>query len=55
MAASWFRGDIHPAPEPVERAFGRLQLSGDFAAIKPKRPPPATVSATLAEVVAVSH
>lgn len=38
---------IHPTPEAVERAFERLQLSGDFAVIEPKRQPPATVSATL--------
>jgi site-specific recombinase XerD len=46
---------IHPTPEAVERAFERLQLSGDFAVIEPKRLPPATVSATLAGTVAVSH
>jgi len=38
---------IHPTPEAVERAFERLQQSGDFAVIEPKRPLPATVSATL--------
>lgn len=38
---------IHPTPEAVERAFERLQLSGDFAVIEPKRQPPATASATL--------
>jgi integrase len=38
---------IHPTPEAVERSFGRLQLSGDFAAIEPKRLPPSTVSAAL--------
>jgi len=38
---------IHPTPEAVERAFERLQLSGDFAVIEPKRLPPATISATL--------
>jgi integrase len=42
---------IHPTPEAVERAFERLQLSGDFAEIGPKRLP----SATLAGTVAVSH
>jgi integrase len=46
---------IHPTPEAVERAFERLQLSGDFAVIEPKRLPPATVSATLTGTVAVSH
>jgi hypothetical protein len=46
---------IHPTPEAVERAFERLQLSGDFAAIEPKRLPPATVSATLTGAAAVSH
>jgi integrase len=46
---------IHPTPEAVERAFERLQLSGDFAIIEPKRLPPATVSATLTRAVAVSH
>jgi integrase len=46
---------IHPTPEAVERAFERLQLSGDFAVIEPKRLPPATVSATLTRAVAVSH
>jgi hypothetical protein len=45
---------IHPTPEAVERAFERLQLFGDFAANKPKRLPPATVSATLAETVDLS-
>ena len=46
---------IHPTPEAVERAFERLQLSGDLAGIGPKRLPPATVSATLDGSVAVSH
>jgi integrase len=46
---------IHPTPEAVERAFERLQLSGDFAEIGPRRLPPATVSATLDGTVAVSH
>jgi integrase len=46
---------IHPTLEAVERAFERLQLSGDFAVIEPKRLPPATVSATLTRAVAVSH
>jgi integrase len=46
---------IHPTPEAVERAFERLQLSGDFAVIEPKRLPPATVSASVAGAVAVSH
>jgi integrase len=46
---------IHPTPEAVERAFERLQLSGDFAVIEPKRLPPARVSATLAGAIAVSH
>jgi hypothetical protein len=46
---------IHLTPEAVERAFERLQLSGDFAGIEPKRLPPATVSATLAGTVAVIH
>ena len=31
---------IHPKPEAVERAYERLQLSGDFAEIEPKRLPP---------------
>ena len=46
---------IHPTPEAVERAFERLQLSGESAENQPKRLPPATVSATLAGPVAVSH
>jgi integrase len=46
---------IHPTPEAVERAFERLQLSGDFAVIEPKRLPPATVSATLTRAASVSH
>jgi integrase len=46
---------IHPTPEAVERAFERLQLSGDFAPNQPKRLPPATISATLDGTVAVSH
>jgi integrase len=46
---------IHPTPEAVERAFERLQLSGESAENQPKRLPPATVSATLAGTVAVSH
>ena len=45
---------IHPTPEAVERAFERLQLSGDFAVIEPKRLLPATVSATLDGTAAVS-
>jgi hypothetical protein len=39
----------------VERAFERLQLSGDFAVIEPKRLLPATVSATLDGTAAVSY
>lgn len=46
---------IHPTPEAVERAFERLQLSGDFAVIEPKRLPPATISATVGRKAAVSH
>ena len=46
---------IHPTPEAVERAFERLQLHGTGLEIEAKRLPPATVSATLAPVVAVSH
>jgi integrase len=46
---------IHPTPEAVERAFERLQLSGDFAVIEPKRLPPATVSATSTRAASVSH
>jgi integrase len=38
---------IHPTPEAVERAFERLQRSGDFAIIEPIRQLPATVSVTL--------
>jgi len=45
---------IHPTPEAVERAFERLQLSGDFAVIEPKRQLPATVSATLDRETVVS-
>ena len=45
---------IHPTPEAVERAFERLQLSGDFAVIEPKRLPPATISATLTRAASVS-
>ena len=37
---------IHPTPEAVERAFERLQQSGDFAITEPRRQLPATVSAT---------
>ena len=46
---------IHPTFEAVERAFERPQLSGANAENEPKRLPPATISATLAEAVAVSH
>jgi integrase len=46
---------IHPTPEAVERAFMRLQLHGTGPEIEAKRLPPATVSATLTPVVAVSH
>ena len=46
---------IHPTPEAVERAFERLQQSGDFAVIEPKRQLPATVSATLSQSLSVSH
>ena len=48
---------IHPTPEAVERAFERLQLSRARTAseIQPKRLLPATVSATLADTVLVSH
>jgi hypothetical protein len=46
---------IHPTPEAAARAFERLQLPGDFAAIEPKRLPPAAVSATLEGTAAVSH
>ena len=46
---------IHPTPEAVERAFERLQLFAARPENQPKRTPPATISATLAGVVAVSH
>lgn len=46
---------IHPTPEAVERAFERLQLSAARPENQPKRLPPATLSATLAGAVAVSH
>jgi integrase len=46
---------IHPTPEAVERAFERLQQSGDFAIIEPKRQLPATVSATLESMRVVSY
>jgi integrase len=46
---------IHPTPEAVERAFERLQLSAKVAIIEPKRRLPATVSATLKRLAAVSH
>jgi integrase len=46
---------IHPTPEAVERAFERLQLSGDFAVNEPKLLPPATVSATPTRKAVVSH
>jgi len=46
---------IHPTPEAVERAFERLQMSGDFAPKHPKRLPPATVSAAVEGKVPVSH
>jgi len=45
---------IHPTLEAVERAFERLQLSGNFAVIEPKRLPPAPVSATLTGTADVS-
>jgi integrase len=46
---------IHPTPEAIERAFERLQLSAARPEDQPKRLPPATISATVAGVVAVSH
>src|SRR5271157_936333 len=46
---------VHPSPETVERAFERLQLSGESAENQAKRLPPATVSATLTGTAAVSH
>ncbi len=46
---------IHPSPEAVERAFERLQLSAALPENQAKRLPPATLSATLAEAVSVSH
>jgi hypothetical protein len=39
---------IHPTTKAVERAFERLQLSGDFAAIEPKRLPRAALTGTAA-------
>ena len=50
---------MHPTPETLERAFERLEaLNGQAVAglrETPKRLRPATVSATLAEEVAVSY
>lgn len=46
---------IHPTPEAVERAFERLQLSGKGPDIEPKRHLPATVSATLSQLLSVNH
>jgi len=49
---------VHPSPEAVERAFERLQGSGtgqgNGSGKEPKLLPPATVSATLTVVAAVS-
>jgi integrase len=46
---------VHPSPEAVERAFERLQLSAAPPENQVKRLLPATISATLAEALAVSH
>ena len=46
---------IQSTPEAVERAFERLQRSGDFAVHEPKRLPPATISATVTRKAAVSY
>jgi hypothetical protein len=46
---------FHPTPVAVERAFERLKSHGTAQEIEAKRLPPATVSATLTRVDAVSH
>src|SRR5271157_1880695 len=46
---------VHPSPEAVERAFERLQLSGNGSGKEPKRLLPATVSATLTGAASVSR
>lgn len=46
---------IHPTPEAVERAFERLQLSGNGPEIEAERQLPATVSATLPEALLGSN
>jgi integrase len=46
---------IHPTPGSRGAGFRRLQLAGKSAENQPKRLPPATVSATFSEAVAVSH
>ena len=46
---------VHPTPEAVERAFERLQLSGDQEQIEAKVLLPPTKFTTLGKAVSVSH
>jgi integrase len=46
---------VHPSPEAVERAFERLQLSGNQGQIEPKVLLPPTKFPTVGGAVLVSH
>ena len=46
---------VHPSPEAVERAFERLQLSGNQGQIEPRVLLPPTNFPTLSKAAVVSH
>ena len=46
---------VHPSPEAVERAFERLQLSGNQGQIEPKVLLPPTNFPTVGKAVSVTH
>jgi len=46
---------VHPSPEAVERAFERLQLSGNQGQIEPRVLLPPTNFPTLGKAAVVSH
>ena len=46
---------VHPSPEAVERAFERLQLSGNPSQVEPRVLLPPTIFPTVAKAASVSR
>ena len=46
---------VHPSPEAVERAFERLQLSGNQGQIEPRVLLPLTIVSKVGKAASVTH